>query len=121
MLYLLANKVDLPHLRKVTPDAHAKFIRDHALTGGFEVSARTGESVLTAFFTAAAKYTGVDLTPTEIAATEKVVAVSVAAPAGGEEEARRAGADDIEREDMEAEARKSGGGSGGGASCCCVQ
>lgn len=113
-IYLVGNKVDLPHLRKVSADDHAAFIAVNKLQGGFFVSARTGEGVFTAFFTAAAARCGMTLSDTEIEFTRKVLTAPVDAT---EDAARLPGADDIEREDMAAESRKAGAASG----CCVVQ
>jgi Ras-related protein Rab-28 len=112
LLFLLGNKVDLPHLRKVSPEQHDQFIRQKKLSGGFLVSARTGENVLTAFYAAVAKAKGMDLTSDELAFTEKVVAASVTA--GDGDEGRREGWEDIEKEDRAAESKK-------GQFCCVIQ
>jgi GTPase SAR1 family protein len=114
-MYLVGNKADLVHLRKVSPESHDGFISRHALGGGFFISARSGDNVLTAFYKAAAAHLGVELTQAELAATEKVLGVTVAR-ADGDDEGRTAEADAIEREDAEAEARKKAA-----ASCCAVQ
>lgn len=115
LIYLLANKVDLPHLRKVTQEQHDKFVKDNELSGSYSISARTGENVLKAFYAATANYFGIVLTDHELALTDKVIAVSVGA---GGEEAKRAGMDAIEREDLEAEERRRKASSPG---CCIVQ
>lgn len=112
-IYLMGNKVDLPHLRKVSAEDHAAFVAVNKLQGDFFVSARTGEGVFTAFFTAAAARCGMTLSDSEIEFTRKVLAAPVDAT---EDDTRLPGADDIEREDMAAESRKSTAGG-----CCVVQ
>jgi len=188
VVFLLGNKVDLMHLRKVTEDQHDAFIRRNRLAGeftginstcggtagaskclqqatgiptsslrawhpthctlcagGFFVSAKTGEGIATALHSATARCLGFELTEEEVAATQKVLAVRLAPRAtagaasgvahdpgaktsvatGGvavdeDGEAKRADADDIEREDREAEERKRRAMQGG-AGCCSVQ
>jgi len=112
--FLVGNKVDLSHLRKVTAAEHDAFIATHGLAGGFFVSARSGESVLTAFTQATARSIGVELTASEVAATEKVLAAHLTTP-GDAEEAVRPGAEAIAQADMEAEARR-----GPAAGCGCT-
>ena len=75
-------------------------------------SARSGENVLASFYAAAARFLGMTVTASELEALRKVIGVAVVR---GDDEARTAEADRIEREDAEAERRKSAGG------CCCVQ
>ena len=112
-VYLLGNKVDLEHLRRVTDNMHDQFIRANGLRGGFLISARSGENVLTAFYAAAADHLGVTLSALELELTAKVLAVTVAAR-GGSDEARLPGADAIEAEDRAAAERAA---RGGGAGC----
>jgi Ras-related protein Rab-28 len=112
-IYLVGNKVDLQHLRKVSEASHGAFVEERGLSGGFFISARSGEAVLSSFYEAAAKYLGKTVTSSELEALRKVIGVSVVAT--GDDEARTAEADRIEREDAAAEERKRSGG------CCCVQ
>ena len=107
--YLLGNKVDLEHLRRVTENMHDRFVREHGLRGGFLISARSGENVLTAFYSATADFLGVTLSALELELTARVLAVTVAAP-GGSNEARLPGADAIEAEDRAAAERAAQGG-----------
>jgi Ras-related protein Rab-28 len=102
-LYLVGNKIDLEHLRKVAAPSHDRFVSLNKLQGGFYLSARSGENVLTAFYTAAAAHLGVHLSEAEVEATKKVLGVVVAA---GKDEARTAFADEIERADREAAERR---------------
>ena len=110
-VYLLGNKVDLEHLRRVTDNMHDQFIRANGLRGGFLISARSGENVLTAFYSAAADHLGVTLSALELELTAKVLAVTVAAR-GGSDEARLPGADAIEAEDRAAAERAARVGAG---------
>jgi Ras-related protein Rab-28 len=113
-VYLLGNKVDLgTAYRRVTETMHQAFIESNGLQGGFLVSARSGEGVLTAFYSAAAAFLGVSLTALELELTEKVLAVTVAAP-GGSDDARLPGADKIEAEDRAAAERAAKG------DCCSI-
>jgi Ras-related protein Rab-28 len=113
-LYLVGNKVDLQHLRKVSETVHARFIAEHGLAGGFFISARSGEAVLSSFYEAAARFLGKTVSASELETLRKVIGVSVVAT--GSDEARTAEADRIEKEDAEAERRKHGSGG-----CCCLQ
>jgi Ras-related protein Rab-28 len=110
-VYLCGNKIDLEHLRKVSQLEHERFVADNALQGGFFVSARSGEHVLTSFYQAAAAQLGFTLTPEELEQTQKVLAVTVQGRA--DNEARTVDAEQIEREDAAAELAKQKGG-------CCV-
>ena len=111
-VYLVGNKIDLEHLRRVTEKMHEKFIADNGLSGGFLISARSGEAVLTAFYTAAAAFLGVTLSALELELTQKVLTVTVAAK-GGSDDARLPGADAVEAEDRAAMEK-------GGRGCCTV-
>jgi len=113
LIYLCGNKVDLEHLRKVRAEDHERFVAEHRLSGGFFISARSGENVLSSFYAAAARFLGKTVTASELETLRKVIGVAVVR---GDDEARTAEADRIEREDAEAERRKHGGGG-----CCCVQ
>ena len=112
-VYLVGNKIDLESLRRVTENMHEKFIVDHGLSGGFLISARSGEAVLTAFYSAAATFLGITLSSLELELTDKVLAVTGAAK-GGSDDARLPGADAIEAADKAAMER------GGSWGCCSV-
>lgn len=112
LIYLCGNKVDLQHLRKVKPETHERFVADHHLAGGFFISARSGENVLSSFYSAAARFLGKTVTASELETLRKVIGVTVVK---GDDDARTAEADRIEREDAEAEKRKHSGG------CCSLQ
>lgn len=112
-IYLVGNKVDLEQLRRVSDNMHDKFIAEHGLAGGFLVSARSGEGVLTAFYACAAAWLGVEPSAMEMELTKAVLTVRVAA-AGGADDARLPGADEIEAADAAAMATAAKGG------CCAV-
>ena len=118
-IYLLGNKVDLEHLRRVSERMHDKFVLDHGLQGGFTISARSGENVLTAFYSATAEHLGIALSALELELTAKVLSVTVAA-SGGSNEARLPGADAIEAEDRAAAERAARGGLWGAPGCSCA-
>ena len=103
-LYLVGNKVDLQHLRKVTEGTHDAFARAQKLEGGFTMSAQSGENVLRVFYQVAAGIAGVKLSAYELAFTDKCLTASVAADDA--DEGRTDYADQIEAEDMAAEAAK---------------
>lgn len=109
--FLVGNKIDLMHLRKVTPEAHERFVEENELDGGFFISAQSGEAVLTAFYKVAAAQAGITLTAHELAFTERVLGVSVVA--GGDEGVDDEVARKIEEEDRlaeEAKRRREAGG-----------
>ena len=113
-IYLLGNKVDLEQFRCVTEKMHDAFVAAHGLAGGFLVSARSGEGVLSAFYACAAAWLGVEPSAMEMELTRAVLSVRVAAR-GGADEARLPGADAVEAEDAAAMAR-----SGAKGGCCAV-
>lgn len=101
-VYAVGNKIDLISQRLVTQAQHDKFVAENSLQGGLFMSAKSGENVIKAFYQVAGEVVGLRLTAHELAFHDKVIGVSVETDNGG----RTAFADDIEREDMEAEARK---------------
>jgi len=103
--YLLGNKADLALLRRVTPAAAAALAARAGARGAFDVSARTGEGVAGAFTAAAARALGIALTDEEAALSVRVLAAQVGA-AGGADDARLPGADEIERADAAAAAAR---------------
>ena len=44
-VYVVGNKIDMDHLRKVSESDHATFIKKERLAGGFFTSAQSGEQV----------------------------------------------------------------------------
>jgi len=112
--YLVGNKIDLIHLRKISEKDHELFISRNRLNGGFYTSARSGENVLTAFYSAAAQQLGMQLTPQEIEATKKILGVVIGV---ADDNARTAFADEIEKADIEAQAKRDQSS----RNCCILQ
>ncbi len=77
--YLIGNKIDLMHLRKVDDAMHNNFISQHKLEGGFHMSARSGDNVLTVFYKVAAAVAGITLSDYELAFTKKVLKIHMPA------------------------------------------
>lgn len=102
-LYLVGNKIDLIHLRRITDKQHATLCTALKADGHFYVSAQNGDNVLKSFYQAAATSVNISLTQHELAFADRVVTASIAHTG---DEGRTAMADEIEREDMEWEARK---------------
>jgi len=130
--FLVGNKIDLGEgLRRVPAARHEAFVAraERPLDGGFFVSARSGEAVLAAFYQAAAMHLGMELGAGEVEALQRVLKIdggaggAAAGAAGGaagaaDAEARTAFADEIERQDREAQRRQEQRGAAGG--CCRV-
>ncbi|GMH49359.1 hypothetical protein TrRE_jg6133 [Triparma retinervis] len=121
-MYLVGNKIDLIAHRRVHEREHESFISSEDLTGGFFMSAQSGENVLSVFYKVAAQSVGIELTEYELEFTKKVLSVSV----GKEAEGKMKGSEAIEKEDQQAHEdvlnmlKGSGGGGGGGACNCSV-
>ena len=113
-IYLLGNKVDLIGQRQINAKQHDKFIADNNLMGGMFGSARTGENVVKMFYKIAGEAVGVRLTEYELSFHDKVLTAHIKVNDERDNE-RNAWADDIEKEDMEAERRKQQG-----AGCACI-
>jgi Ras-related protein Rab-28 len=127
-VYLVGNKIDLLSLRQVTAAQHDKFIAEHGLQGGVFMSAKSGENVIRTFYQVAGDVVGLRLTAHELAFHDKVCVccrvpnwcpfisthqrqpkqkqVIAATVERDKDEGRTAFADEIEREDREAEERK---------------
>lgn len=121
MMYLVGNKIDLIAYRRVTEKEHNNFIKSENLSGGFFVSAGSGENVLTAFYKVAALSVGIELSEYELEFTKKVLSVSV----GKEGEGKMKGSANIEQEDEQVHEDvmnmlEGGGGGGGGGQCNCL-
>ena len=101
--FLVGNKVDLIHLRKITDEAHRRFTTENQLNGGFTMSAQSGENVLRVFYEVAASIAGIELSAYELAFTDRVLTATVAVE---EDEGRTTYADQIELEDRQAEEAK---------------
>jgi Ras-related protein Rab-28 len=128
--YLVGNKVDLGEgLRRVPAAQHEAFVARAArpLDGGFFVSARSGEAVLSAFYQAAARHLGLSLSAHEVEALQRVLKIDGGAGGGkdgsgggADAEARTAFADEIERQDREAEQKRAQREAAGAAGCCAL-
>ena len=76
-MHLVGNKIDLIHLRKVSEDMHERFIYENKLTGGFTMSAQSGDNVLKTFYKVAAESAGIKLSAYELAFQDKCLTASV--------------------------------------------
>jgi Ras-related protein Rab-28 len=103
-IFLLGNKVDMIAMRQVSVNQHNQFITENDLQGGWFCSAKTGENIVKMFYAIAADIIGITLSAEELAFYDVVLKAHVAATPY--DEVRNAYADEIEKEDMEAEARK---------------
>ncbi|EER10292.1 conserved hypothetical protein, partial [Perkinsus marinus ATCC 50983] len=73
LLFLMANKDDLEHMRMVSRAKHSVFALERGMSGHFLVSAKTGDEVATAFYQIAANLAGITLKEPEIQVHQKVV------------------------------------------------
>ncbi|GAB9467842.1 hypothetical protein Gpo141_00005177 [Globisporangium polare] len=106
-LYLVGNKIDLIAHRVISKEKHDAFIRNHAMQGGFLVSAQNGDNVLKAVYKISAAAAKIQVSDFELSFCDKIIRVSIAASGtSGEDEGRTAMADEIEAEDRAHEARK---------------
>lgn len=105
-VYLIGNKVDMIALRQVTERQHDTFVMENSLQGGAFCSAKTGENIVKLFYRIAGEIVGQPLSQDELAYYDKVLKAHIQVDANGKDEVRNAWADDIEREDMEAERKK---------------
>lgn len=121
LVFLVGNKIDLINLRQISEKEHDRCIHENNLAGGFFVSAKTGDNLVKAFYRVAAEAVGVHLSPSELAFHDKVVKAHVVLSASGDDEGRTAFAEDMERQDAEAERRKREGGAlGCGGGGCAI-
>lgn len=104
-IYLTGNKIDLISLRQVPLKQHEQFISDNELAGSIFVSAKTGDNVVKSFYRIAGDAIGIKLTEYELAFHDKVVTAHVDKNSD-RYETRNEWADDIEKEDLAAEANK---------------
>jgi len=116
-MFVLGNKIDLQHMRKVKEDDHDTFIETNGLTGGFFTSAQSGDNVVVSFYDAAAQKMNVKLTDHELAYHKKALAVNVS---GGDDGPRASNADAIEAEDMKHGTWQDVVDGNGGSSGCCL-
>ncbi|RLN90375.1 hypothetical protein BBJ28_00015713 [Nothophytophthora sp. Chile5] len=109
-LYLVGNKTDLVAHRVISSEKHESFIRDHAMRGGFLVSAQSGDNVLKTVYRISAAAANIRVSEFELSFCDQVVRAVVPAASdtggSGEQEVRTAMADEIEAEDRANEARK---------------
>jgi Ras-related protein Rab-28 len=112
-VYLLANKCDLEHLRRVSRKNHDQYIQEEC-DDGRHVSARTGQNLMIVIYEAVAKVCKIDITKQDLAYLKKTL---VAHLDMSSDEGRTSMADKIEAEDRAAMARLDGGGGGG---CCLI-
>lgn len=112
LVYVVGNKIDLINLRQVSDVQHQQFVEENGLEGGFFVSAKNGDNLLKTFYKVAAAGVNITLSPSELSYYDTVVKAQVTKST--EDEGRTAWADEIEREDREAERRKLEGG------CCLI-
>jgi Ras-related protein Rab-28 len=104
-IYLLGNKVDLIAHRQVPAKDHEKFVISNKLTGSMFGSAKTGENIVKMFYKIAGECVGVKLTDYELSFHDKVLTAHIDMK-DNKDEARNEWADEIEKEDMEAERKK---------------
>lgn len=104
-IYVVGNKIDLIAIRQVTKNQQEHFVSEKNLYGGLYMSAKSGENVTRAFYEVASEVVGMRLTSYELAFHDKVLGVNVAR-ATDENDGRTSFADDIEAEDLAAEAKK---------------
>ena len=113
LIYLVANKIDLINLRQITDKMHEQFIISNKLSGGFYVSAKTGDNLVKAFYKVAGEAVHITLSPSELAYHDKVIKAHIVLGSSSntmntnkDDEGRTAFADEIERQDAEAERLK---------------
>ena len=108
-IYLLGNKVDLVGQRQVSQKEHEAFVTENNLKGGMFGSAKTGENIVRMFYKIAGEAVGVKLTEYELAFYDKVLTAHISTKDVSKDEERNAWADEIEKEDLEAERNKNNG------------
>ncbi|XP_031573473.1 ras-related protein Rab-28-like [Actinia tenebrosa] len=73
---LIANKMDLEHMRVVKPDRHSRFAQEHGLSSHF-LSAKTSDQVNLCFQKIVAEVLGIRLTKNEMEQQSKVLKAEV--------------------------------------------
>ncbi|RMX57711.1 hypothetical protein pdam_00005002 [Pocillopora damicornis] len=73
---LVANKVDLEHLRVVRSDKHGKFAQEHGLSS-YYVSAKTADQISLCFQKIAAEVLGIRLTKNEMEQQSRVIKADI--------------------------------------------
>jgi hypothetical protein len=90
-------------MRVVRKDQHDRFIFENRLAGGIFVSAKTGENITRSFYQIAGEVMGMPLDAYELAFYDKVLTAHIQSDGN---EGRTLFADEIEAEDLAAEAAK---------------
>ncbi|EDV22700.1 Ras-related protein Rab-28 [Trichoplax sp. H2] len=73
---IVANKMDLEHMRAVKQEKHTKFAQEHGFSSHF-ISAKTADQVETCFQRVAAEVLGIKLSKPEIEETSRVVKAEI--------------------------------------------
>ncbi|XP_002733914.1 ras-related protein Rab-28-like [Saccoglossus kowalevskii] len=73
---LVANKMDLEHMKTVKHEKHLKFVQENGMSSHF-VSAKTGDSINLCFQRIAAEICGIKLTKPELEQTTRVVKADI--------------------------------------------
>ena len=114
-VYLVGNKVDMGvAMRQVDVNQHEKFIAENNLSGGIFCSAKTGDSVVRAFYKLSGHVLGIALSESELQKHDKVLKAFVSAE---EDTGRTEWADEIEAEDRALEQKKAQTGKCGLMAC----
>ena len=113
-VYLLANKCDLEHLRRVRREDHDKYVQMQC-EGGRHVSARTGQNLMIMLCEAVAKVCNISVSTQDLAHLRQALVAHLDVSA---DEGRTSMADKIEAADRAAiEAFDNNDGGGG---CCLI-
>lgn len=120
LIFLVGNKIDLEHTRQVKEEIHDKFILTNNINGGFFMSAKSGEHVMSSFYQAAAAYINVKLTENELTLMQKVLKADISGIS--RDEGRTKNAKNIEDEDAEYERKltENGDNSNSNTNCCTI-
>lgn len=116
-VYLIGNKVDMIAIRQITERQHDSFLTENNFQGGAFCSAKTGDNIVKLFYRIAGEIVGEPLSQEELAYYDKVLKAHIPIDTAGKNEVRNTWAEDIEREDMEAERQKREREAAGGCSC----
>jgi Ras-related protein Rab-28 len=115
-IYLIGNKVDMIGQRIVTQKQHEDCLYSYHFKRGNFCSAKTGENIVKMFYQIAGEVIGIKLTEYELAFHDKVLKAYVKPSEGADDEVRNPWADEIEKEDMEAEKKRAAAENG----CRCL-
>jgi small GTP-binding protein len=106
VIYVVGNKVDLIARRQISEKQHDQFLEMHEnIRKGMFLSGKTGENIVKMFYKIAGELNSVALTENELACYDQVLVAHIE-KSNDEKEVRNSWADEIEKEDMEAEQRK---------------